>query len=64
MTIASKIGSNMGEFRLLARAIVVIRYRPLPVEMLVLLIGLEPDVVPSLVDKLESILYRDVSLMD
>jgi hypothetical protein len=54
----------MGEFRLLARAIVVIRYRPLPVEMLVLLIGLEPDVVPSLVDKLESILYRDVSLMD
>jgi hypothetical protein len=59
--IETRIGRSKDGFRLFAQALVAVAtYRSLPEKTLASLIGLEPGVITSWVDKLSSLLYRDV----
>jgi hypothetical protein len=60
--IEARIGRSKEDFRLFVQAIVAVAtHRSLPDKTLASLIGLEPRVISSWVDKLSSLLYRDMS---
>ncbi|CAG8606725.1 16257_t:CDS:10, partial [Acaulospora colombiana] len=59
-TIASRIGQNQGEFRLIMGTIIAVGYhRPLCDKSVADLIGVDIRMVKMLVDKLNVLLYRD-----